>query len=62
MPKAELRTFGVVAGEELKKIPGGGCFSRRVMTWARCAPRLVAELLRSNQATKSVTSDNYDSE
>jgi hypothetical protein len=27
-----------------------------------CAPRLVAELFRSNQATKSVASDNYDSE
>jgi hypothetical protein len=28
MPKVELGAFGVVAGEELKKIPGGGCFLR----------------------------------
>jgi hypothetical protein len=33
MPKVELGTFGVVAGEELKKkmkkkAPGGGCFLR----------------------------------
>jgi hypothetical protein len=28
MPKVELGTFGVVAGEEIKWISGGGCFLR----------------------------------
>jgi hypothetical protein len=28
MQKVELSKFGVVDGEELKQVPGGGCFSR----------------------------------